>query len=178
MGPTGLLISIILLIALSFFCSLAETAFVSAPEEKLFRLNQDGNKRAGIALKLLAKKDTVISIALLCDNMANIAASSLSAVWFADMFGEWDEIGILLSTIIMTILVFVFGEVLPKMIAVRQATKWAIRLAPSFNLLSIVLMPALWVINRITAFAMRICHIKNEQVFHRSENLAISAPEK
>ena len=75
MGPTGLLISIILLIALSFFCSLAETAFVSAPEEKLFRLNHDGNKRAGIALKLLAKKDTVISIALLCDNMANIAAS-------------------------------------------------------------------------------------------------------
>ena len=171
MGPSGLFIAIFLLICLSAFCSLAETSFVSAPEEKLFKLAQDGNKGAKAVLKLFAdkknpnilNKDKVINIALLCDNLANILASSLSAVFFAEQFGEYDEIGILLSTTIMTILVFVFGEVLPKMVAVRQATKWAIRLAPSFNILSIVLLPALWVINRITAGVMRIFQIKNEQ---------------
>ncbi len=177
MGPTGLLISIILLIALSFFCSLAETAFVSAPEEKLFRLSQDGNKKAGIALKLVAKKDTVISIALLCDNMANVAASSLSAVWFADMFGEWDEIGILLSTIIMTILVFVFGEVFPKMIAVRQPTKFAMLFAPLLVLLSKVLMPVLFVMNKMTNIMVKILNIRDEDESEDANDTILDAVE-
>ena len=83
MGPSGLIVSIFILIFLSTFFSLAETAITSVPEEKIFKMNQDGLPRAKQAMKVLNNKEKMISIALLCDNLVNIAASSLSAVFFA-----------------------------------------------------------------------------------------------
>ena len=80
MGPSGLIISIVLLVFLSSFFSLAETAVVSTPEEKIFKMNEEGKKGARSALKVLTNKEKIVSIALLCDNLVNIAASSLSAV--------------------------------------------------------------------------------------------------
>ena len=159
------------------FFSLAETAFVSVPEEKIFKMSQDGDKRAKMTLNLLSNKDKIISIALLCDNISNIAASSISAVFFADLFGEYDEIGILLSTIIMTILVFVFGEVLPKMIAMRQATSVALSITPLFVCLSRVLLPILWIINKMTGSIVRFFHIKNEADSENANNSILGAVE-
>ena len=177
MGPSGLLLSILILILLSMFFSLAETAFVSVPEEKIFKMSQDGDKRAKMTLNLLSNKDKIISIALLCDNISNIAASSISAVFFADLFGEYDEIGILLSTIIMTILVFVFGEVLPKMIAMRQATSVALSITPLFVCLSRILLPILWIINKMTGSIVRFFHIKNEADSENANNSILGAVE-
>ena len=177
MGPSGLLLSILILVLLSMFFSLAETAFVSVPEEKLFKMSQDGDKRAKMTLNLLSNKDKIISIALLCDNISNIAASSISAVFFADLFGEYDEIGILLSTIIMTILVFVFGEVLPKMIAMRQATSVALSITPLFICLSRVLLPILWIINKLTGSIVKFFHIKNEADSEDANNSILGAVE-
>ena len=159
------------------FFSLAETAFVSVPEEKIFKMSQDGDKRAKMTLNLLSNKDKIISIALLCDNISNIAASSISAVFFADLFGEYDEIGILLSTIIMTILVFVFGEVLPKMIAMRQATSVALSITPLFVCLSRILLPILWIINKMTGSIVRFFHIKNEADSENANNSILGAVE-
>ena len=159
------------------FFSLAETAFVSVPEEKLFKMSQDGDKRAKMTLNLLSNKDRIISIALLCDNISNIAASSISAVFFADLFGEYDEVGILVSTIVMTILVFVFGEVLPKMIAMRQATNVALSITPLFVCLSRVLLPILWIINKLTNSIVRFFHIKNEAEGENANNSILGAVE-
>ena len=177
MGPSSLLLSILILVLLSMFFSLAETAFVSVPEEKIFKMSQDGDKRAKMTLNLLSNKDKIISIALLCDNISNIAASSISAVFFADLFGEYDEIGILLSTIIMTILVFVFGEVLPKMIAMRQATSVALSITPLFICLSRILLPILWIINKMTGSIVRFFHIKNEADSENANNSILGAVE-
>ena len=177
MGPSSLLLSILILVLLSMFFSLAETAFVSVPEEKIFKMSQDGDKRAKMTLNLLSNKDKIISIALLCDNISNIAASSISAVFFADLFGEYDEIGILLSTIIMTILVFVFGEVLPKMIAMRQATSVALSITPLFVCLSRILLPILWIINKMTSSIVRFFHIKNEADSENANNSILGAVE-
>ena len=177
MGPSGLLLSILILILLSMFFSLAETAFISVPEEKIFKMSQDGDKRAKMTLNLLSNKDKIISIALLCDNISNIAASSISAVFFADLFGEYDEIGILLSTIIMTILVFVFGEVLPKMIAMRQATRVALSITPLFICLSRILLPVLWIINKLTGSIVKFFHIKNEADSEDANNSILGAVE-
>ena len=162
MGPSGLCLALFILICLSTFFSLAETAFVSVPEEKLFKLEQDGSSRAKMTIKLLSNKDKIISIALLCDNIANISASSISAVFFVNLFGEFDEVGIFISTVIMTILIFVFGEVLPKMIAIRQSTKIALSVTPIFIGLSRLLLPALWIINKVTLSIVKLFHIKNE----------------
>ena len=148
MGPSGLIISIVLLVFLSSFFSLAETAVVSTPEEKIFKMNEEGKKGARSALKVLTNKEKIVSIALLCDNLVNIAASSLSAVFFSDLFGQWDEIGILISTILMTMLIFIFGEVFPKMVALRQPTKITLIIAPLLLLLWKILYPIIWSIHQ------------------------------
>ena len=113
MGPSGLFVSVFIFVFLSMLFSLMETAVLSTPEEKIFKMAQDGKLKAKTALKVLNNKEKIVGVTLLCDNAVNIAASSLSAVFFAELFGEKDEIGILISTIVMTILVFIFGEVLP-----------------------------------------------------------------
>ena len=177
MGPSGLFFAIAILISLSTFFSLAETAITSTPEEKIFKMNQDGLVRAKHAMKILENKEKIISIALLCDNLVNIAASSLSAVFFAQWFGEFDEIGILISTIVMTILVFVFGEVLPKMIALRQPTKITLIVSPIFLLLWKILYPVVWVINIFTNYMVSIFHIKNEDDLENADNSILGAVE-
>ena len=177
MGPSGLFVSIFILIFLSTFFSLAETAIISAPEEKIFKMNQDGVLKAKFAMKILSNKEKIISIALLCDNLVNIAASSLSAVFFAETFGEFDEIGILLSTIIMTILIFVFGEVLPKMIALRQPTKITLFISPMFLLLWKVLYPIIWFVNSVTERFVKVLNIKNEEDSENADNSILGAVE-
>ena len=177
MGPSGLIFSIVILILLSNFFSLSETAITSTPEEKIFKMNQDGNVRAKVAMKIISNKEKIISIALLCDNLVNIAASSLSAVFFAELFGEFDEIGILLSTIIMTILVFVFGEVLPKMIALRQPTKITLIVSPIFLLLWKILYPLIWIITKLTEKLVKLLHLKNEEDTDNADSSILGAVE-
>ena len=177
MGPSGLIISVFILIFLSTFFSLAETAIVSTPEEKIFKMEQDGSVRAKSAMKILSNKEKIISIALLCDNLVNIAASSLSAVFFAEQFGEFDEVGILLSTIIMTILVFVFGEVLPKMVALRQPTKITLFVTPIFLLLWKLLYPVIWLVNLITGKLVSILKIKSEEDTDNADSSILGAVE-
>ena len=140
-------------------------------------MNQDGNVRAKVAMKIISNKEKIISIALLCDNLVNIAASSLSAVFFAELFGEFDEIGILLSTIIMTILVFVFGEVLPKMIALRQPTKITLIVSPIFLLLWKILYPLIWIITKLTEKLVKLLHLKNEEDTDNADSSILGAVE-
>ena len=177
MGPAGLIISIFILVFLSTFFSLSETAVVSAPEEKVFKFHQDGVLRASAALKILANKEKIVSIALLCDNLVNIAASSLSAVFFANLFGEFDEIGVLCSTVIMTALVFVFGEVLPKMMALRQPTAILLFISPVFLLLWKVLYPVIWFVDVITRKLVFLLHIKNEEDTEDADSSILGAVE-
>ena len=177
MGPSGLIISIVLLVFLSSFFSLAETAVVSTPEEKIFKMNEEGKKGARSALKVLTNKEKIVSIALLCDNLVNIAASSLSAVFFSDLFGQWDEIGILISTILMTMLIFIFGEVFPKMIALRQPTKITLIIAPLLLLLWKILYPIIWSINIMTSKIVSFLHIRNEQATEDVDETILGAVE-
>ena len=177
MPPSALFISICILVTLSTFFSLAETAIVSVPEEKIFKMQQNGLTKAKSAMKILNNKEKIVSIALLCDNLVNIAASSLSAVCFAEWFGQYDEIGILLSTIIMTIVVFIFGEVLPKMVALRQPTKITLLVAPIFLLLWKVLYPIIWLINKLTERMVKCLHIKNEEDGEKADDTILGTVE-
>lgn len=177
MGPSGLVVSVVILILLSTFFSLSETAIVSTPEEKIFKMEQNGIFRAKQAMKILTNKEKIVSIALLCDNLVNIAASSLSAAFFVEWFGEFDEIGILLSTIVMTILVFVFGEVFPKMIALRQPTKITLIVSPIFLLLWKVLYPVIWVVNSLIGKLVSLLNIKNEEDFENADNSILGTVE-
>ncbi len=133
-----LIIIIILLISLSSFFAAAEMAFVSVNRIKVKRKSKSGEKSAIILEKLLQKPDEVVSAIVICNNLVNITASILAGTVAAFLFGN---IGIGITTAIMTILVVVFGESIPKAYGIHNE-KFAFRVAKSLNILTIVFSPA------------------------------------
>lgn len=115
MGTELTAIIIIILIACSAFFSASETALTSANRIRLKSKAENGSKGARMALKLLDKYDKVITTILIGNNIVNIAASSLATVFFTAIAGA--DNGPLLATVVLTIVVLIFGEVMPKSIA-------------------------------------------------------------
>lgn len=110
-----LLIVIIILIACSAFFSASETALTGANRIRLKSMAENGSKGAKMALKLVDKYDKVITTILIGNNIVNIAASSLATVLATAIVGA--DNGPLVSTIVLTVVVLIFGEVMPKSIA-------------------------------------------------------------
>ena len=106
-----LLLFLILLVCLSGFLSGSETAITATSKARIIYKIKKGSKRAEYVLKILNLKDNVISSLLLSNNLVNILASSLATAFFYDIFGVK---GIFYSTMIMTIILVIFAEVLPK----------------------------------------------------------------
>src|SRR5699024_8027817 len=102
-----LMIAIGLLILLSAYFSSTETAFSSLNRIRLKNLSNSGDKKANLTLNLSENFDTVLSTILIGNNIVNIAATSLSTVLFTNIYGAK---GVSIATIVMTILVLIFGE--------------------------------------------------------------------
>ena len=128
----------IVLIVLSAYFSATETAFSSLNRIRLKNLADNGNKRAKLAYKLVDNYDELISSVLVGNNIVNISASSLATVLFIKAFGDN---GPTVSTIAMTIIVLIFGEVTPKSIAKESPEAFAMFSAPIINVLIYVFKP-------------------------------------
>ena len=105
---------LVLLIIMSAYFSATETAYSSLNKIKLKSIANKGNKKAKLALELSEKYDSVISTILIGNNIVNIATASLATVLFTKLLGSS---GVTVSTIVMTILILIFGEISPKSIA-------------------------------------------------------------
>ncbi len=150
-----LLIILIFLVLLSGFLSGSETAITATSKARIIYQKKRGNKRAGYVLKLLDKKDNVISTLLLSNNLVNILASSLATAFFYDIFGVE---GIFYATIIMTIVIVIFAEVLPKTYALNRPNRTALLISPIIYYLNKLLFIFVFVINLI----VRVIFRKNE----------------
>jgi len=117
-----LIIAIIILIGLSAFFSATETAFMSLNRVKIKNLAQAGNKKAARVLRLSDDPDRLLSTVLIGNNIVNIASASLATVLFVKLF---QSNGATVSTVVMTVLVLLFGEVTPKGIAKEMPEKFA-----------------------------------------------------
>lgn len=129
---------IFLLILLSAFFSGSETAIVAVSPARLYKEQREGNKRALLVKKLQEDRPKLISSLLFGNNLVNILSSSLSAGLAIDYFGEN---GIFYSTIIMTVLILVFAEVLPKTYAIYNAEQLSLFFSPFLVLLVKILSP-------------------------------------
>lgn len=116
-------IAIFFLLLLSAFFSGGETAMTAASRARQHAWEKEGNKRAGIVNRLRERKERVIGAMLLGNNVVNILASALATGVLIDMFGQ---VGVAYATAIMTILVIIFSEVLPKTYALHHADKTAV----------------------------------------------------
>ncbi len=135
---------ILVCLCLSAFCSSAEMAYSSCNTVRLENLRDDGSPRAGAAVKITERFDDALSAILIGNNLANIAASSLASVFVILLFGG-DEYA-WAATAILTILVIIFGETIPKITAKKAANTLSLRYAYAVRAMMIVLKPLVWLV--------------------------------
>ncbi len=126
-----------LLLASAFFSG-SETALTAASPGKMHALEQDGNRHARVVNYLLTVRERFIGAILLGNTLANVAASALATSLFLTLFGEK---GVVYATIVMTVIVVLFAEVLPKTYAILNADRMALAVAPAVNFVVAVLAP-------------------------------------
>jgi Mg2+/Co2+ transporter CorB len=141
----------------SAFFAASETALTGASRASMLRLSKQGNSDAAIVSALIGKRERLIGALLLGNNMANIGASALATGIFTAWFGE---VGVLYATGVMTAMVVIFAEVLPKTIAINAPDRVALLVARPMQLTVVVLGPALTLIEGIVRVLMRAFGIK------------------
>lgn len=146
--------AIALLILLSAFFSASETALTGASKARMHALEKEGNKRAALVNKLRERKDQLIGAILLGSNIVNTMASALATSVLIAMFGPE---GVFYATGIMTVLLLVFSEILPKTYALVRADSMAMAFAPLVRFFVWVFKPILavvsWIIRGVMAIA-------------------------
>ena len=148
----SILIIIIILILISGFLSGSETAITATSKARIVSKIKKGNKAANYLKKIIDNKDSAISSLLLSNNLVNILASSLATAFFYNLFGVT---GIFYSTLLMTFLLVVFAEVLPKTYAINKPTRTALFIGPFIYFLNIFLSPIVFVINKIVRLIIK-----------------------
>ncbi len=133
---------LIVCVALSAFFSASETAFTSVNRVKLKTMTQNGNKRAKAALALAESYDRLITTILIGNNIVNIAASSLATSLFLALLANQANLATTLSTVVMTVVILIFGEVSPKAVAKESPESIAMTFAPVLRALCTVFTPA------------------------------------
>ncbi len=141
-----LLICLTLLLFISGFLSGSETALTASSKPRILLKFKKGNKRAKYLLKILDNLENVISALLLSNNLVNILASSLATAVLYDLFGVS---GIFYATLMMTILIVIFAEILPKTYSLGKPTRTSLQIAPIIFYLSRLLYPLIFLINLI-----------------------------
>ena len=141
---------------LSAYFSATETAFSSASTTRLKTFAEKGNANAALACRLLEQYDRLLSTILIGNNIVNIATASIGTVLFVHHYGD---AGATISTVVVTVVVLIFGEISPKSIAKDCAERFAMFSAPILRVLIWVLLPlnllfSLW--KRLLAKAFRL----------------------
>lgn len=129
---------------LSAFCSSAEMSYSSCNTVRLENMRDDGSSRASVAVKITEKFDDALSAILIGNNLANIAASALGSVFIILLFGS-DEYA-WVATVILAVLVIIFGETIPKITAKKAANTLALRYAYTVRVIMIILKPVVWIV--------------------------------
>ncbi|HSD92707.1 MAG TPA: HlyC/CorC family transporter [Methyloceanibacter sp.] len=145
--------AIIGLLIVSAFFSGSETALTAASRARMHTLEEDGNKRARNVNRLLDMRERFIGAILLGNNLANIAASALATTLFLQLFGE---AGVVYATLVMTALVVLFAEVLPKTYAIVNADRMALFVAPAVRVLVAVLAPVTAAMQWVVRHTLRL----------------------
>src|ERR1700739_259958 len=148
---------VIACLLVSAFFSASETALTGASRASMLRLPKKGKREAGVVSSLFAMRERMIGALLLGNNIANIGASALATGIFTAWFGD---VGVLYATGVMTVLVVIFAEVLPKTVAINAPDRVSLLVARPMRLTVLVLGPLLTIIEWIVRALMRLLGIK------------------
>lgn len=141
------IVGIVLCICFSAFCSSSEMAYSSCNTMRLESMKNSGSKRAGTAVLITERFDDALSAILIGNNLANIGASSLASVLVIMITGTEDYAW--LATLILTLLVIIFGETMPKITTKKNPNTVAVRYAGAVRFMMIILWPLIWLVVKI-----------------------------
>ncbi len=134
----GSIVGIGILLILSAFFSGSETALTAVSRARIHHLQEEGNKRARIVVRLIERRERLIGSMLVGNNIVNIFASALATSVLIDLVGDG---AVAIATVIMTVLVIVFSEVLPKTYAIRHPDRASLSVAPAVAFVVFVFSP-------------------------------------
>ncbi|WP_312974155.1 HlyC/CorC family transporter [Atlantibacter sp.] len=160
-STTTLIVSLIVMVVVSAYFSGSETGMMTLNRYRLRHLAKQGNRAARRVEKLLRKPDRLISLVLIGNNLVNILASSIATIVGMRLYGN---AGVAIATGVLTFVVLVFAEVLPKTIAALYPEKVAFPSSMLLGPLQIVMMPLVWLLNTVTRILMRMVGIKVDNV--------------
>ena len=167
---TAYIISIIILVIFSGYFSATETAFSSLNKTRLKTMIEKGNNRAKTTLDLAEKYDKLISTILIGNNIVNIAASTLGTMLFVELFPDY---GAILSTVVLTIVVLIFGEITPKSVAKDYPERFALFSTPLIRMLIVILTPLNFIFSMWKKLVSKVFKIEDAPKMSQEELLML-----
>lgn len=158
MSEIFIIISVFGSLVLSGLFSATETAITAISIAKIHKLKSDGNKKAAIISKLRENKEKLISTILLANNGCNILSSTLATALLIDIFGNE---GVIYATLIMTILIIIFAEIIPKTYALANPERVALAFAKFLEVTVKICNPITRTISFTVEFIMKFLKIEN-----------------
>ena len=162
-----LIIALVFLVACSAFFSASETAFSSLNQIRLKSRAEDGDASAARVLAMAEKYDKLLSTILIGNNIVNIAAASIGTILFTRALGA--ERGATMSTIVLTIVVLIFGEVTPKSLAKEMPETVATAVSPVLSLLIVLFTPLNWLFTQWKKLLGHFVHSSEEDTITEGE---------
>ncbi|MEM5502600.1 HlyC/CorC family transporter [Ahrensia kielensis] len=164
-------LAIIVLIALSAFFSGSETALTAVSRGRMKQLANQGDVRGEGVNKLTENKERLIGALLIGNNMINVLSSAIATTLFLNLFGET---GVVYATIVMTVLLVIFAEVMPKYLAISKTDKFALAVQPIIRVFVMIVSPLAYAVDQIVrsilaAFGVRFD--ENESILSGHDEL-------
>ncbi len=163
--------SIIGLVFLSAFFSGSETSLTSASKARMHILARSGKRNAGVFEKIFKDKEQLICTILFANNLVNVLASAMATKILIEIT---ESDGIFYATIIMTLMILIFGELIPKTLALSNADKFALKIAPVIRVIILLLFPLTKILNFFVGFILKLVGVdykdsSREEALEQSE---------
>lgn len=163
-----LVIALILLILLSAFFSGSETAIMAANRYRLRHLAREGNKAAIRIHQLLLRPDRLLGVVLIGNTFANILASAIATILAVRYFGD---LGVLLSTLGLSLLILIIAEIAPKTVAALHSQWVALKVSLIITFLLKLFYPVIWLANAIVNGLLRVLRVSSDG--HAQDRLSL-----
>lgn len=158
MGPSdiAMLCILLILVLLSAFFSSAETALTTVNKMKVRMLLEEGNKKAIVLDKVIEHSGKMLSAILIGNNIVNISASAIATVFVQNKFGN---VYVSVGTGVLTLVILIFGEIVPKTAATINAEKIALAYAGPVYFIMALLTPVIFIVDKVSIVVMKVLGI-------------------
>ena len=165
----GMLVAILALLLCSGFFSGSETALTAASRARIRAAERDGDKRATVAAKLLRSRERLLGALLLGNNLVNILSSALATTLLARLFPG--AMGVIIATGVMTVMILIFAEVLPKTYAITKPDQASLKVARPVSILVTLFAPVVAVVQKIVNFFLKLLGVESDASWSAADEI-------